>query len=87
MVVTSRVHRAGTAEFQFKNAIMTLAAEDAILVPDDPQRAINISAEVRAAISRIKYYRPKSPRPTHSRVTKTPPHKWCSGRRKKLEEA
>ena len=39
MVVTSRVHGPRGAEFQFKNAIMTLAAEAAILVPDDPERS------------------------------------------------
>ena len=87
MVITSRVHGSETAEFQFKNAIMTLAAEAAMLVPDDPQRAIDIFSEILAAISRVKYYRPKSPRPAQPRVTKRPPNKWCSGRRKKLEEA
>jgi len=87
MVLTDRVHGAGTAEFQFKNAIMTLAAEAAILVPDDPQRAIQIFSEILNAISRVKYYRPKSPRPTQPRVTKRPPNKWCAGRRKKLEKA
>jgi hypothetical protein len=87
MVLTDRVHGSGTAEFQFKNAIMTLAAEAAILVPDDPQRAIQIFSEILHAISCVKYYRPKSPRPTQPRVTKRPPNKWCAGRRKKLEKA
>ncbi len=85
MVVTSRVHRSGTVEFQFKNAIMTLAVEAAVLAPDNPEKAIKILFEILAAISRVKYYRPKSPRTSQPRVTKSPPNKWCSGRREKLE--
>lgn len=87
MVVTSQVHGPSTAEFQFKNAIMTLAAEAAILAPDDPEKAVEIFSEILAAISRVKYYRPKSPRASRPRVTKRPPNKWCSGRRKKMEKA
>ncbi len=87
MVVTSQVHGPSAAEFQFKNAIMTLAAEAAILAPDDPEKAVEIFSEILAAISRVKYYRPKSPRASRPRVTKRPPNKWCSGRRKKMEKA
>ena len=85
MVVTSRVHRSRTVEFQFKNAIMTLGVEAAVLAPDNPEKAIEIFSEILAAISRVKYYRPKSPRASQPRVTKSPPNKWCSGRREKLE--
>lgn len=87
MVVTSRVHGSSTAEFQFKNAIMTLAAEAAILAPDDPDKAVEIFSEILAAISRVKYYRPKRPRASQPRATKRPPNKWCSGRHKKLEKS
>jgi hypothetical protein len=87
MVVTSQVHGPSTAEFQFKNAIMTLAAEAAILAPDDPEKAVEIFSEILAAISRVKYYRPKSPKASQPRVTKRHPNKWCSGRRKKMEKA
>jgi len=87
MVITSQVHGPATGEFQFKNAIMTLATEAAILAPDDPDKAARIFSEILAAISRVKYYRPKSPRASRPRVTKRPPNKWCSGRRKKMEKA
>jgi hypothetical protein len=87
MVVTSRVHGPKRVEFQFKNAIMTLATEAAILVPDDPQRAVEIFGEILEAISRVKYYRPKLPRPAQPRVTKSPLNKWCAGRREKLKNA
>jgi hypothetical protein len=59
----------------------------AILAPDDPEKAVQIFSEILAAISRVKYYRPKSPRAARPRVTKRPPNKWCSGRRKKMEKA
>ena len=86
MVESSRVHKS-SAELQFKNAIMTLASEAAILAPDDPDKAVEIFSEVLAAISQVKYYRPKRPRASQPRVTKRPPNKWCSGRRQKLEKA
>jgi len=87
MSLTQGAHGSRTVEFQAKNAIMTLAAEAAVLVPDDPGKAAEIFSEILEAISRVKYYRPKSPRTTHPRVTKKAPNKWCVGRRKKLEEA
>jgi hypothetical protein len=87
MVITSQVHGPKTAEFQFKNAIMTLAAEAAILVPNDPEIAAQVFSEILEAIARVKYYRPKTPRLAQPRVTKRPPNKWCSGRRNKLENA
>jgi hypothetical protein len=72
-VLTSRIHGEKGAEYQFKNAIMTLAAEAAVLVPDDPQRAAEIFVEILRAISRVKYYRAKFRRPAQPRVTKKPP--------------
>lgn len=85
MVVTSRVHGSLEDEFQFKNAILTLAGEAAVLASDNPQRAIDIFSDIVAAISRVKYYRPKSPRPSQPRLTKSSPNKWRVGRREKLE--
>jgi hypothetical protein len=87
MIITSRTHGPKDAEFQFKNAIMTLSAEAAILVPDDPQGAVEIFSEILRAISRVRYYRPKFPRPSQPRISKRPPSKWCSGRREKLKNA
>ena len=71
------------AEPQFKNAVMTLADEAAMLLPDDPQTAAKIFGEVLAEIDRVKYYRPKSPRPSQPRATKKPANKWCKGKGKK----
>ncbi len=74
-------------EFQFKNAIMTLAAEAAILTPKDPEQAITIFKEILQEIRRVKYYRPIEPRPSKPRVTKKAKNRWCMGRAKKLKNA
>ncbi len=70
----------GDLEPQFKNAVMTLADEAAILLPDDPQTAARIFTEVLEEIARVKYYRPKTPRPSQPRVTKKANNKWCKGK-------
>lgn len=87
MAVASKVLGPKGAEFQFKNAVMTLAKEAAVLVPDDPEKALDIFSHILRQINRVRYYRPKSPRPSQPRATKRPPNKWCSGRREKLKYA
>ena len=80
MVLSSELKYSGEHEFQFKNAIVTLASEAAILAPDDPEKAVLIFEEIITEISRVKYYRPKEPRPSNPRVCKAPPNKWCKGK-------
>ena len=87
MAVASKVLGPKGAEFQFKNAVMTLAKEAAVLVPDDPQKAIEVFCHILREIKRVRYYRPNSPRPSQPRASKRPPNKWCSGRREKLQNA
>lgn len=87
MMITARVHGPSKAEFQFKNAVMTLASEAAMLVPHDPAAAVEIFSEILNAISRVRYYRSKTARPSQPRLTKRPPNKWCFGRREKLNDA
>ena len=72
-------------EFQFKNALMTLASEAAVLVPDYPEKAIGIFDEILFEISRVKYYPPKKSRLPQPRVNKRPPNKWSVNKSKKLE--
>jgi len=74
----------GLQEFQFKHAIMTIASEAAVLVPNDPEKAAQIFEELIQEISRVKYYRKKGPRPSEPRVNKRPLNKWCSGKTKKV---
>lgn len=68
-------------ECQFKHAIVTLASEAALLVPDDPEQARSIFQEVLQEIARVTYYRPKSPRPSQPRINKHPPNKWSTRNR------
>jgi len=83
MVLASKNLNAG-AECQFKNAIMVMASEAAVLVPDNPAKAAIIFSEVLDQIASVKYYRPKTPRPSQPRVTKRAHNKWCTGRQGKL---
>jgi hypothetical protein len=72
---------------QFKNAIMTIAAEAAVLVTDDPERAVAIFEETLQEISRVRYYPPKGGRPSQPRVTKRPLNKWALSKAKARSRA
>ena len=62
---------------------MKLSSDAALLVPDDPQKAVVIFKELLAEISRVKYYRSKKPRPSQPRVNKGPVNKWNQSKIKK----
>ena len=74
-------------ELQFKNTIMTLASDAAVLAPDDPERAIVIFDEILEEISRVIYYRPKKPRASQPRVTKRSRNKWIDAKGRKMANA
>lgn len=74
-------------EPQFKHAIMTLAADAALLVPEQPDVAAKIFHEVLTEIARVKYYRPKNPRPPTPRVSRRPINKWQQDKTRKLKSA
>lgn len=84
MVLASKRLSSDACECQFKNAMMVFAAEAAVLVPDNPEKAATIFSEILDRIATVKYYRPKTPRPTQPRVTKRAHNKWCAKRSKKL---
>ncbi len=69
-------------EPQFKNAIMSLASDAAVLAADDPERAVAVFEELLQEIYRVPYYRPKRPRPSQQRVTKRPLNKWALSKAK-----
>lgn len=75
------------AEPQFKNAMMTLASEAAVLASNDPETALQIFDSILKEISRVRYYRPKHPRPPQPRVTKRRLGKWAVSKTKKVEHA
>lgn len=60
---------------------MTLGAEAAVLVPEDPSKAVEIFKEILHAISRVGDCRFKSGRPSQHSVTKWVPNKWWAGRK------
>ncbi len=81
MLLASQQFLAGEQECQFKNAILTLASEAALFVPQDPERALVIFQEVLREMARVKYYRPKTPRPSQPRINKHPLNKWSKRNR------
>jgi len=76
-----------TVRPQLKNALMSFAREAALLTPAHPEKAIVILQELLNAIRQVKYYQPKSQRPSRPRVNKQPANKWQSDRQRKLKEA
>ncbi len=75
------------AEPQFKHAMITLAQEAAILAPRCPELALMIFAELLHEIARVRYYRPKTPRPPQPRVSKKPINKWQVDKAKRMADA
>ena len=71
---------------QLKNALMSFAREAALLTPAHPEKALVILQELLNAIRQVKYYKPKSQRPSRPRVNKQPANKWHSDRQRKLKE-
>ena len=61
---------------QFKNAVLHLSSEVALLVPDDVNKAISVFKDILSEISRVKYYVSKDNRTSQPRVNKSPLNKW-----------
>ena len=83
VLITDPDHPAG-AEPQFKHAMITLASEAALLTPQCPEMALCIFDELLREIARVRYYRPKTPRPSPPRVSKKPVNKWQLDKTKRL---
>ena len=76
MIMAAEQFLSNDQECQFKHAILTLASEAALLLPEDPEKAVAIFQEVLSELARVKYYRPKSPRSSQPRLNKHPLNKW-----------
>lgn len=72
---------------QFKNAVMTIAAEAFVLTPQKPHKAVRIFREILEEIRRVKHYPPKTSQASNPRVSKKRKDKWTRYGRKKLIEA
>ena len=81
MLMAASAYLKESQHCQFKHAILTLAAEAALLVPDDPDQAISIFTELIQEIARVKYYPPATPRPSQPRINKHPVNKWSNRKR------
>jgi len=79
--------RCTVPEPQFKHAIFCLGQDAAALVADNPQRALDLFAELLEQIGNVKYYRPRNPRPAQPRVNKQNISKWIRGRAAKMNAA
>jgi hypothetical protein len=82
----SQIIRPG-AEPQFKQAMITLAQEAFVLTPKCPELALVIFAELLNEIARVRYYPPKTPRPSQPRVSRKPVNKWQVDQAKRMAEA
>jgi len=85
LMVLSEQFEVEEKEYQFKNAIMTLSAEVAVLVPDNPKKAIKFFKEILIEIRRVKYYRPKGKRKSYPRISKMKHNKWIEERNLKTK--
>jgi hypothetical protein len=74
-------------EPQFKNAVMTLAAEAAVLAADNPEKAISVFQDILEEFRRVVYYRPKKPRSSQPRLTKRSNNKWIEAKVRKVANA
>jgi len=87
MILDSDQYSQQKSQPQFKNAVMALAADAALLASECPEAAIAIFQEVLNEITRVRYYPPKSQRPSPPRVSKQRISKWQQGRAEKLVPA
>jgi hypothetical protein len=85
-LITDPDHPAG-AEPQFKHAMITLAEEAFVLTPRCPDLALTIFRELLSEIARVRYYRPKAPRPSQPRVSKKPINQWQLDKSKRIAQA
>lgn len=87
MVLSTEILGETAREPQFKNAIMTLATEAAMLTAENPDKAVEVFECILREIHRVKYYRSKSLRQSQPRVTKRPINKWAASKTKKVANA
>jgi len=72
---------------QFKNAIISLALDVAVLVADDPEIALQIFIDLLVEMRRVKYYKPKKRRKSYTRVSRKPINKWQQDKSKRMAYA
>ena len=81
MLLAQQRHLQDHQVCQWKHAVLTLSAEAAMLIPDDPQQALVIFTELLQELARVKYYPPATPRASQPRLNKHPVNKWSKRNR------
>jgi hypothetical protein len=76
MALSRELSDSKAIEPQFTHAANALAMEASVLVPDHPEKSIEIFKELIEEIARVKYYRCKTKRPSQPRMIKKPISKW-----------
>jgi len=72
---------------QFKNAVISLAMDAALLTAEDPGVALQIFKELLIEMHRVKYYKPKKNRKSYTRVSRKPINKWQQDKSKRIANA
>lgn len=72
---------------QFKNAVISLAVDAAVLTPNNPEVAIRMFDEILEEMARVKYYKPKTPKESQPRVSNKPINKWQQDKAKRKANA
>ena len=72
---------------QFKNAIISLAMDAALLTSEAPEVALRIFRELLIEIRRVKYYQPKKTRKPYTRVSRKPINKWQQDKSQRIANA
>lgn len=72
---------------QFKNAVISLALDAAVLTASNPEVAARIFKEILEEMERVKYYKPKIPRKSQPRVSNKPINKWQQDKTKRKANA
>ncbi len=72
---------------QFKNAVISLALDAAVLTATNPEVAIRIFEEILVEMARVKYYKPRNPRESQPRVSNKPINKWQQNKAKRKADA
>jgi hypothetical protein len=69
---------------QFKNAVIAVAADAALLASRNPVKTIEVFIELLDGIRRVKYYKPIFPIKTQPRVSLKPLNRWTTRKRKRI---
>ncbi len=80
MMTSDQGRENGRIEPQFKNAVITVIDDIAVLISSNQRGAFKILQEMIAQIKNVKHYRPLKKRPSQPRISKQPANRWVKDR-------